>query len=104
MEKFPATEAIKDVKAGKAVVLDVRTEAERAEAFIPGSLHISVDKIADGQMPDVPKDKTIYVHCSSGGRSEYAKEKLLQEGFKSVHNIGGLDDWKDAGGPVETSS
>ena len=82
-------------------MLDVRTQKEREESHIPGSLHIHIDDIESGDDPDVSKDTKIFTHCEAGGRAGRAKEALTTRGFTNVHNLGGLIDWEKAGGPVE---
>lgn len=63
-------------------VIDSRTKEEVAELGIfKNTVNISLDEIPN-RMHEFPKDKTIYVHCSTGARAEMAYQELMKEGFK----------------------
>lgn len=90
------------VRAGSALLLDVRTDEEWAEGHAAGAVQMELMRILrDGETPDVPKDKLIYLYCDSGNRSGMAEAVLRKKGFTNVHNIGGLRDWQAQGGAVE---
>lgn len=91
---------IEDMKNGGTVLIDVRTDEEWAAGHAEGAIHLELTRIEAGEMPGVPKDKTICVYCAAGGRAETAKGILISQGFNKVKNIGGLRDWKLAGGSV----
>lgn len=78
---------IEKLKAQGAVILDVRTPAERSNGFIPGSIHIPLDQLRE-RLTELPKDKEIVVSCQSGQRSYFACRILSQRGFK-VRNFSG---------------
>ena len=94
-------QAVQDVAAGKATLLDVRRDDEWTASHATGAVHFELAKLEAGEMPDVPKDAKVYVHCAAGGRAQKAKEILEANGWTNVTNIGGLDDWKNAGGLTE---
>jgi rhodanese-related sulfurtransferase len=80
----PITQVKADVTAGKAVLVDVREQAEwdnghlKAAQLLPLSL-LSKDGAA---IPaTLPKDKPLYLHCRSGGRSLKAAEILKAKGY-----------------------
>jgi rhodanese-related sulfurtransferase len=97
-----ARRAYADVTAGKAALLDVRRDDEWAVGHAPMALHLELAKLEAGQLPDIPKDRPVYVHCAAGARAGKAADILTQAGWKQVFNLGGLNDWKAAGGPVVT--
>jgi glyoxylase-like metal-dependent hydrolase (beta-lactamase superfamily II)/rhodanese-related sulfurtransferase len=71
-------------------VLDVRAESEHAEGGIDGSVNIPLGHLRE-RLADLPGDRPIVVHCSSGFRSSIAASILLAEGFDSVADlVGGL--------------
>lgn len=70
------------------VLLDVRTPAEREKGCIPGTLHIPVDELRS-RLDELPKDKSILVHCQSGVRSYIACRILAQHGFDCTNVAGG---------------
>jgi NADPH-dependent 2,4-dienoyl-CoA reductase/sulfur reductase-like enzyme/rhodanese-related sulfurtransferase len=71
----------------QTALLDVRRADERAEGFIPGSLHIPLDSLR-AQVALLPRDRELIVHCHTGQRSYYACRLLSQRGFR-VRNLSG---------------
>lgn len=99
MDTSEIKKAIDLVTIGKAVLLDVRRDEEWNAGHSAVATHFDSDRIlAFDQLPDIEKDKTIYVHCLSGGRAGRVKNKLIEAGFANVYNLGGLSDWQNAGG------
>ncbi|RJF71894.1 MULTISPECIES: rhodanese-like domain-containing protein [Deinococcus] len=88
------------VKTGSALILDVRTSAERQAAHIPGSLHLSLDELGRNA-GKLPKDKTIICQCASGMRSAAAAKQLAAQGFTTLNLKGGLGGWQRAGLPTK---
>src|SRR5262245_122900 len=110
------------------VYIDVRTEQEFQNGHVPKSINIPVvwPDPSTRQMKPNPdflkvvsaqfgKDKKIIVGCQAGGRSQFAAELLVQDGFQDVTNMqggfGGARDpmgrvvapgWAQLGFPVET--
>lgn len=79
-----------------AVVVDVRTEAEVSEGYIPNMIHMDIFNA--GSFMDAAKkmdaSKNYYVYCRSGGRSGQACAILNSLGFKNTYNlIGGFMEW-----------
>lgn len=100
MEQSSVAQAIVDVAAGKAVLVDVRRDDEWAAGHAAGAIHFELAKLEAGEMPDIPKDAMVYVYCAAGARAGKATELLLANGWTNVTNIGGLDAWRAAGGSV----
>ncbi len=80
-----------------AVILDVRTEAEVDEGYIPNM------KLLDIQNPgafmeetkEMDASKNYYVYCRSGGRSGQACAILNSLGFNNTFNLmGGFMEWE----------
>lgn len=65
---------------GKAVLLDVRTAAERRLAYIPGSLHIPLDELPARQT-ELSPGTTVICQCASGHRSLTASRFLSAQGL-----------------------
>lgn len=99
---FPALAqaAIPDIEAGDAALIDVRTQEEWDSGRAAPAVHLPLAQLEAGELPDLPKDTTIYVTCRSGNRAGTAVTILEQAGYTDVTNIGGLDDWQTAGGDV----
>lgn len=80
-----------------AVVIDVRTQMEMEEGYIPRAINVD---IYNGQefiesIMKLDKNKSYYVYCKSGGRSAQACAYMQQTGFEKVYNLlGGFHDWQ----------
>ncbi len=86
--------AYKQIMAGEAILLDVRTQREREDdGFEPKSIHMDYELFVAGKLPDLPKESIIYIHCRSGARSGIIAQVLKAHGFKNVSNFGGFTDW-----------
>ncbi len=92
-----------------ALLLDVRDapELERMGRAV-GSHHVPRGMLEFRADPDSPFadeqfqfDRTIVLHCASGGRAALAGKMLQDMGFKKVFNLGGFADWQASGGAVE---
>lgn len=79
-------------------LIDVRTPEEFAESHAVGAINLPVEKIQTGDIPNVAKDRIIYLYCRSGRRATEAKTILEKAGFTHVINITSLDNWKSLGG------
>ena len=80
-----------------AVILDVRTEMEISEGYIPNAHAMDVQnppvfmEKAQGLNPS----KNYYVYCRSGGRSAQACAVLASIGIENTFNlIGGFSEWE----------
>lgn len=87
------------VDAG-ALLLDVRSAGEFADAHLDGAVHIThtqigarLDEIRELQGQD--PHKPIVLYCRSGHRASLAKRELEAAGFDRVTNLGGISDWVD---------
>ena len=89
---------IKDT--AKVTVLDVRTAAEHAEGFIPGT-HFNIDVLEDTYTKiateTLPKDKPVALYCRSGNRSKNAARILAEKGYQVVELGTGFRGWVAAG-------
>lgn len=70
------------VPAG-TVVLDVRNADETATGAFPGALNIPSDQLA-ARLGELPREKRIVAHCSTGTRAEMAYHLLKEAGFQDV--------------------
>lgn len=93
-------QVVKAVENGDVYVLDVRNSAEWSEGHIAQAHHVMLGTLA-ARLSEVPKDKTILVHCRSGARSAIAASILQAGGVMDVQNmLGGYDEWLRTGQPV----
>lgn len=79
-----------------AVILDVRTEGEVEEGYIPEAKNLDIHKgqgFVD-EIENLDKSKNYYVYCRSGGRSAQACSLMDQKGFENTYNLlGGFSEW-----------
>ncbi|MEN8188534.1 MAG: rhodanese-like domain-containing protein [Thermodesulfobacteriota bacterium] len=73
-------------KAADAVILDVRTADEVSEGKFKNVITIPVDQIG-ARMSELPKDKKIYVHCTTGARADMAAQELKEKGYKAFYYV-----------------
>ncbi|GAA4001758.1 rhodanese-like domain-containing protein [Deinococcus rubellus] len=83
-----------------ALLLDVRSRAERQAQSIPGSKHVPIEQLA-AQLKSLPVGKVIVCQCASGHRSGLAAQQLRAQGFDARSLRGGITAWKNAGLPVK---
>ena len=72
----------------KAFILDVREPGEYKAGHIKSSVNIPLSQLWE-RMKEIPKNKTIYIHCRSGQRSYYALKYLAGHGYKDLYNVSG---------------
>ena len=88
---------------GNAVLLDIREPEEWAEGSPEGSIRLGrsfLELEVESAIPD--KNHPVLVLCSSGVRSLFAAESLLQLGYRDVRSVaGGYEAWKSSGLPSE---
>ena len=63
------------------LILDVRNVDEANAGMIKGAVLIPEEELA-ARIAELPKDKRIIIHCSTGIRAEMAYHKLKDAGYK----------------------
>ncbi len=76
------------------LILDVRNQDEANAGMIKGAKLIPDEELA-ARMGEVPKDKRIVTHCSTGVRAEMAYHKLKEKGYKVAFVKADMDIKKD---------
>jgi len=70
-----------DGKLPDTYVIDARTEDEIAEfGIFKNTVNIPLDEIPK-QLASIPKDKRIFIHCSTGARADLAYRELKNHGY-----------------------
>ena len=98
-----ADEFEKFIADTNVVILDVRTEAEHAEGFIPGThynINVLEETFTKVATETLPKDKPIALYCRSGNRSKSAARILTENGYQVVELGTGFRGWQSAGKEV----
>ena len=66
-----------------------------------GAIHFELSRLQNGEMPELDRDRRIYVYCQSGMRSKIAQQILTDNGFSNAINLGGLGIWQTKGGKID---
>ncbi|WP_439154047.1 rhodanese-like domain-containing protein [Yoonia sp.] len=107
--RITTEEAIAKHAAGDATFVDVRDSGDIAKSgTIAGAHRVPrgfIEFAADPDMqfhnPIFQKDAELCLVCGAGGQAALAGKTLKDMGYKNVINVGGIGDWKAAGGPTE---
>lgn len=99
-KEISAAELDAMVRAGEALVIDVREADEFAAGHIPGAVNMPLSAFQPSQLPQ-PQGKTVVLNCLGGKRSAMALEKCgLAQAAVDTHLSGGFGAWQSAGLPV----
>lgn len=88
-------------------VLDVRPEEQRAEWWIPGSVHFDAYGALRAKDPDamnganLPEGQPVVTVCAAGNSSVVAAEQLRERGFEAYTLEGGMKAWSMAWNTAE---
>ena len=79
---------VRELVESGAYIVDVRERAEFENGHIKGAINIPLSELRE-RVNEIPKDKTVYLHCRTGQRSYNAVLALQHLGFNNVVNITG---------------
>lgn len=97
-----------NVKAKKAVIVDVREQPEWDAGHLEGAVLVPLSKLmkegdskefAEKLAKELPKDKIVYTHCKSGRRCLAGADLLKKLGYDTRALKEGFDDLVKAGFP-----
>ena len=80
-------------------VLDIRTDEDRAQWAIPGSVHLNAYEALRAGQPGAladaafPRDRPVVTVCNAGRVSQTAAEMLADRGFDARSLAGGMKAW-----------
>ena len=78
------------------LLVDVRTDPERAVAVIEPSLHVGLDQFVERAPLEIPKERDVVVYCHVGARSAQAAVWMKANGWPQVRSLaGGIDAWSE---------
>src|SRR4051812_12233417 len=84
------------------LLVDVRSPHEHDAKRIDGSVSMPLNHLAE-RVRELPRDRSLIVHCAGGYRSSMAASVLAREGFADVSELaGGIAAWEAAGFPTRT--
>ncbi len=107
--RMSSQDAVAKHAEGGGVWIDVRDSSDiAASGTIKGAERVArgfIEFAADSETPFhkefMQKDADIYLICGAGGQAALAGKTLKDMGYQNVTNVGGIGDWKEAGGPTE---
>ena len=91
----------------RETVVDVRKEEDRAEWFIPGSVHVEAyDALNAGDERameglELPEGLPVVTVCGRGRSSAVAAEQLRRQGYEALSLEGGMKAWSLAWNAAE---
>jgi rhodanese-related sulfurtransferase len=93
--------AIAADRPADTLILDVRNRDELKEGMIAGALNVPDEEVL-ARLAEIPRDKRIVTHCSTGVRAEMAYHKLKERGFARVAFLDADVDFENDGKLVVT--
>ena len=96
IDSIPTHELAKSLDDGAIVLVDVRSDAERAVSVIPGAISKDTFEAASDQY----RDQTVVPYCTVGGRAYLYARKLAKEGFETRCHRESILGWCDAELPL----
>ncbi|MEV6255109.1 rhodanese-like domain-containing protein [Nocardia sp. NPDC051911] len=105
-ELITRQELAEQIEAGSVTVIDALGAEYYAKAHLPGALNL-VEADAETKAPQLlpAKDAAIVTYCSNAAcaNSQHVATKLEALGYTNVRKYReGIQDWTDAGLPVES--
>jgi len=85
-----------------ALIVDVRNRDEGSAGMIKGALMVPEEEVLD-RLAEIPKDKQIVLHCSTGVRAEMAYHKLKEKGYNVKFLNAKIDIDKDGNFTIDKS-
>jgi rhodanese-related sulfurtransferase len=82
----------RELVAGGALLVDVRSEGEFRTGHIDGAVNVPVGEIGSRLAELGPRERPIVVYCRSGSRSARARATLEQAGYQ-VYDLGAMSRW-----------
>lgn len=112
-EEITASECLRVVDEGQALLVDLRESQERSrDGSIPGSLHAPYATFQGqvqpgGRLRELLEERPgqVVLYCAFGERSALALEQARSEGLEGLRHLkGGFADWVRSGGKVDFPS
>ena len=86
---YPIEELARYARGDESLIFDVRKASEYNAGHLEGALNIAHTRLA-ARLDEIPRDKTLLVHCASGVRASSATSFLQREGRDVIYFNGNL--------------
>ncbi|MFD0981698.1 rhodanese-like domain-containing protein [Tropicimonas aquimaris] len=108
-EPLDGAAAVAMVKAGNAVLVDVREPSELEQGGrAKGAINVPVSALERRADPNSPhcqpalkRGAPVILYCATGARSGLAGKMLRKLGHETVYDLGPISAWSAAGGELE---
>lgn len=104
LEPVSRTELLDRLRAGTAIVLDMRPEDEFRQGHLPGALNIPLAQL-ERRLAELPPDREIVAYCRGPWcvLSFEAVAALRERGYRARRLEDGFPEWKVAGLPIRSA-
>ena len=87
------------------LIIDIREERDYLLGHIEGAVHLSRNTLESKVLESAPEfDRPIVIYCAVGSSCVSATDTLRRLGYQKIFSLkGGLQNWLEAGGLVESS-
>jgi rhodanese-related sulfurtransferase len=99
-ERLGVAEARREIAAGDATAVDVRSEEEWSEGHVPGALHLP-DGDPEAATKPLESGARLMVIAKDGKLAVRAAKDLSERGYDAVAVEGGMHDWVSEGFPIQ---
>jgi rhodanese-related sulfurtransferase len=101
-ESVGVEEARRQIAAGEATAIDVRSEEKFQDGHAPGALNLpNADPKAGTK--EIEKDGRLIVIGEDAGQAKEAASKLAEAGYEAVAVEGDMSDWLDEDFQIQPS-
>lgn len=81
-------EELERINPSACYIVDIRPEDQYVRGTFPGAVNIPMEQLNERKM-ELSKEKTVYLLCHTGERSQAYTEELEEEGYDAVNVNGG---------------
>ena len=79
---------LEKLEPARITIVDIRKQEDYERNTVPHAVNIPMEKF-ENNLPDLDKEKPIYVLCYTGEKSESIVEKLEEAGYNVTNITGG---------------
>lgn len=88
MMKLISIEDLETINNTECCIVDLRPEEQYQRGTFPGAVNIPMEQFEE-RKAEIPNDKTVYLLCHTGERSQTYTEELEKAGYDAVNVSGG---------------
>ncbi|MFN7930927.1 MAG: rhodanese-like domain-containing protein [Blastocatellia bacterium] len=103
IQRTPPREAMRQIKAGQAILIDVRDKTSFENMHIKDASFLAFEDVVKGQLGNFPKDKHLIFYCTCIREHSAAQAAVIfqEKGYQKVSALkDGLLGYQQVGGEV----